>query len=721
MSFLTPLALAGLAFLPVVVAMYLLKLRRDEAVVPSTMLWQKLVADVEANAPWQKLRRSLLLLLQLLLVAILAILAARPFVERPAGLAGDIVLVMDTSASMQATDVTPTRLDAAKAAALDALKDLPAGGKVSVIAAGRTARVITNGTSDLGRVKQAIAGIEATSDIGDLGDALRLASALAARSGDAEILVATDAALATPPSGTLQAPVRVLQVGRDTNNQAIVALAVRNAPSGLSHSAFISVANLGLTMVERRIELYADGQLREARTIKLDPQRRTDVSIDDIDDPDHPASVVEVRLTAKDESSTVAADALAVDDRAWAIVPPARLRTILLVSPGDPYLETALSYLPDTELYGVTPDKYGPQTKPELFDLIIFEDYLPATLPAKPVLAIAPPRSSALGEVTGTLTNPGIGSVDTTDPILRYVDLSTVHVADAKKLELPAWARAVIPGPANAPLLYSGSLDGRPAAVLAFEPSRSDLPLQVAFPVLLANLAGELLGGSTTPADAIAPGAPVTLAIPEGANGVRVTRPDGSVDDLVAPTKDAATVTFARTDLLGVYAVTGIPDPQASPPSSPGTSPGSASPSASAGTGAGGSPGASPTFRPADPGAPVRFAVDLLDVDESRIAPGDVATLTALGRAPGASPTTGASPAASPGAGASPGTGSAAPEAAQRPNARDELWIPVVLIALLVLTVEWLVYERDTLARLRRAIATRIGRSRPAGTAGGAR
>ena len=69
MSFLAPLALAGLLFLPVVVAMYLLKLRRDEAMVPSTLLWQKLVADVEANAPWQRLRRSLLLLLQLLLVA----------------------------------------------------------------------------------------------------------------------------------------------------------------------------------------------------------------------------------------------------------------------------------------------------------------------------------------------------------------------------------------------------------------------------------------------------------------------------------------------------------------------------------------------------------------------------------------------------------------------------------------------------------------------------
>ncbi|HEY6568996.1 MAG TPA: VWA domain-containing protein, partial [Candidatus Limnocylindrales bacterium] len=496
MPFLAPLALAGLVFFPLVIAMYLLKLRRDEAVVPSTLLWQRLVADVEANAPWQRLRRSLLLLLQLLLVLLLVFLAARPFLERPAGLAGDLVLVIDTSASMQATDVTPNRLEAAKAAAVDALKDLPAGGKVSVIAAGRTAKVIANGTSDVGRVRQAIASVTPTADIGNLADALRLASALAARSGDAEILVATDAALATPPTDTVKAPVRVLRVGRDTNNQAIVALAVRTMPNNLSHSAFISVANLGLELVERQVQLYADGQLRDSRTLQLDPQRRTDVSIDDIDDPDHPASVVEVRLVGADGEPTTAADGLAVDDRAWAVVPPKQERQILLAGEPDPYLETALSFLPDTELYFRDGDDWSTLTGLDEFELVIFNRFLPATLPAKPVLAIAPPRTSALGALTGKLTNPGFGTLDPTDPILRYVDLSTVHIAEAQQLELPAWARSVIPGPKGAPLLYAGAVDGRQAAVLAFEPRHSDLPLQVAFPVLLANLAGELMGGS---------------------------------------------------------------------------------------------------------------------------------------------------------------------------------------------------------------------------------
>src|SRR2546423_12056383 len=177
MPFATPLALLGLLFVPAVVAMYLLKLRRDEAVVPSTLLWNRLVADVEANAPWQRLRRSLLLLLQLLLVIALAILAARRCVERTAGLARDIVLVVDASASMGSTDIVPNRLAAAKQAAIEALRDLPSGGKVSVIAAGRTARVVATGSSDMGRVRQALDSIEGTASTGDLGDALRLAGA----------------------------------------------------------------------------------------------------------------------------------------------------------------------------------------------------------------------------------------------------------------------------------------------------------------------------------------------------------------------------------------------------------------------------------------------------------------------------------------------------------------------------------------------------------------
>ena len=79
MSLLAPLGLLGLISLPVIAAFWMLRLRRPERDVSSTFLWHRLVRDVEANRPWQRLRRSVLLLLQLLcalmLVAVVVLYA----------------------------------------------------------------------------------------------------------------------------------------------------------------------------------------------------------------------------------------------------------------------------------------------------------------------------------------------------------------------------------------------------------------------------------------------------------------------------------------------------------------------------------------------------------------------------------------------------------------------------------------------------------------------
>jgi Ca-activated chloride channel family protein len=712
MPFATPLALLALLFVPAVVAMYLLRLRRTRTIVPSTLLWQRLAADVEANAPWQRLRRSLLFLLQLLLVIILAFLAARPFLERPAGLARDIVLIVDTSASMAATDVAPDRLGAARAAALEALKDLPAGGKVSVIEAGRTARIVAAGTSDLGRVRQAIDSIRPTASRGDLGDALALAQQLAVQSGDAEVLVATDAALAVPPTTRVEAPIRVLNVGdpKGSRNQAIVALAVRTAPSGVSRSVFISLANLDLEAATRRVEVWGDDRLVEARTVKIDAQSRSDVIVDNVGDADHPVSVVDVRLVAADETTGTRPDLLATDDRAWAVVPPDRQRNILIVGEGDPYLETALSYLPHSRLFGLKPSQYpggAVRTDGTSWDLIVFDGTLPATLPPTPILAIAPPATSGLGEVSGTLKNPAIGSLGTDEPVLRYVDLSTTHIASAKQLVLPAWARTVIPGPKGAPLLYSGIRAGLPAAVLAFAPRESDLPLQVGFPILIANLTGELLGGSSAPAAAVKPGDPVALSVPRGATSLRVARPDGTTVELAPGTAGGLTVTFTQTDQLGVYTATPIFPPSASTPPSAGPSATTTPSPSPAASGSGAVPAANPSGPPggvgADPTLPILFAVDLFDVDESAIAPGPNRILEDLGRARPA-----------PGASGAPGSGADVP--ADRPAARDELWIPIVLLVLVGLCVEWTLYHRDAVQRAWRGITGRLRRPAGSGT-----
>ena len=117
-----PLALIGLIALPIIVAFYMLRLRRRDVPVGSTFLWQQLIRDVEANAPWQRLRFSWLLLVQLLIAAIVVAAAARPFSTVESDLAANVVLIVDTSASMATSTDDEDRMALARERARDVVR-----------------------------------------------------------------------------------------------------------------------------------------------------------------------------------------------------------------------------------------------------------------------------------------------------------------------------------------------------------------------------------------------------------------------------------------------------------------------------------------------------------------------------------------------------------------------------------------------------------------------
>src|SRR3712207_6416680 len=208
MSLLAPWALLLALLGPVIVAMYLLKLRREERTVSSTFLWQRMVRDVEANAPWQKLRRNLLLLLQLLVLLLLMFAIARPFLKTT-GIAGhNLILVVDRSGSMAATDAGGARLDAAKREALRLVDQLPDTGRATVIAFGGTMEVPVSASSERREVRSAINRIQGRNGGGsDLSQALALASALAAREADSEVAIISDGQVEAPDQ--LQVPATV--------------------------------------------------------------------------------------------------------------------------------------------------------------------------------------------------------------------------------------------------------------------------------------------------------------------------------------------------------------------------------------------------------------------------------------------------------------------------------------------------------------------------------
>jgi Ca-activated chloride channel family protein len=666
MSFLAPVAFALAALIPVIVAMYLLKLRRTEQVVSSVYLWRRMVRDVEANAPWQRLRRNLLLILQLLFLAALILALARPFTWTEGASGQALILILDTSASMAASDALPNRLEAAKAEARQLVDGLPDDARITVITAGEGAQVLVASSQDRRLVHQAIDEVHVGTGGGDLTAALELASAIAARQPETEIAILSDGRVTLPERLAVKGRVRYLPLGQSGDNQAISTLSLEPALGGESMTAFVQVTNYGDAPAQRRLLLYADGQVVDAYDLEITPGGQRAVVAGDLP---MTTRVLEAQLSGQ--------DALSLDDAAWAVHRNAEPAPVTLVTDGNLFLETALAILPGLEVTTVRPEdwevgrleegKVGrlegwkagsaggsatPTNLPTLqpsslptfqpSNLTIFDAYVPitATLPAGNLLFIAPPRSTAYFTVTGTLDQPLPRPVDAADPLLAYVDLAEVNVLEAVRMPLPPWARAVVMGDVpgdSAPLLFAGNVDGQRVAALAFDLHRSDLPLQVAFPLLLANLTGWLAPGSGSDLPTqVSPGAAVTLSLPPEAEAATLTRPDGTTARLLP---ESGRVVFADTTQLGVYRVTWE--------------------------------GAGQDEEGAT--AQASFAVNLFSPQESDVRPAQTLPLLGLGEE----------------------------EAAQHPQqARREWWRPLALAALALLTAEWLVYQRAALARL---------------------
>ncbi len=170
----------GLLLLPAfLIILYFLKLKRKPIHVPSTFLWKKSIEDVHVNSLFQWLRKNILLVLQLLtlLFFIYAVLGLRLHGSTSHG--RHYILMLDNSASMNAADVSPSRLEWARQAALkeiDAASDDDWG---MVIVFNSKATTLQAYTNNKGKLREAVRSIEPTFRTSQIEEALTLAASLA--------------------------------------------------------------------------------------------------------------------------------------------------------------------------------------------------------------------------------------------------------------------------------------------------------------------------------------------------------------------------------------------------------------------------------------------------------------------------------------------------------------------------------------------------------------
>jgi hypothetical protein len=546
-SFLTPLfLLLGLLAAPIIL-LYMLRLRRREVLVSSTMLWQKLLRDREANAPWQKLRRNLLLILQLLILAALVLALARPFLPVPSVVSGSVVVLLDGSASMQATDVEPTRFAAAKAEVGRLINDLGGSSQMTLIKVGQTPSVLASATGDQTILRRALDTVQPDPAPADWAAAFALATGAAQGFRDSRIILISDGGL---PGDLLPLPAEsiYIPIGASGENLAITALATRETDAG--PQLFASVANEGLLDREALLSLTLDGVLFDSRRITVPAGSNANVTWQLPEG----TAVIEARLSDHE------GDFLPLDDTAWAVHEGGVSNRTLLVTEGNLFLEQVYSVLPGVEAFKASPgsDLANDSLGDGAFDLYVFDSVaLPNPLPAADMLIINPQpdevvasSESDLLTVTGAFSNTvAIRLADS--PLLQFVDWRGVHVRQAQAVSAP-WAQRLVEAEGG-PLLLIGERGGHRIAIFAFDLRDSDLPLQIAFPILMANITSWLNPGRAFDAPTgLQPGVPVTIVPGASTTAVSVQKPDGTT--WRANVGEDALI-FNETDQLGLYAV----------------------------------------------------------------------------------------------------------------------------------------------------------------------
>lgn len=602
-EFATPLGpLAWLAVLGVpagIVALYFLKLRRRPVRVPSTLLWRRSMEDLHVNSLFQRLRRNILLLLQLLAVGLAILALAGPRIRGTSGQGRRYVLAIDQSASMSATDVKPSRLDKAKEGARKVVDSMSGDDLAMVIAFADGAKVISNYTSNRDELRARIDGIGPTRASTSLREALQVAAGLANPSRFVEgvpatsivapkLLIYTDGGfadvdgfslgnlepevvvigpppppVAPPPPGKVE-PAKV--AGSPSDNVAILALqARRNDERPDAYQVFGRAHNY-----------RADPVAAEARLFRRDPAKPGDPGtlVDAValaipgrsdwpfqfDLPDVGAADLEVRLSVK--------DAQGGDDRAYAVVASPRRARVLVVTPGNRYLdETLKTTLAEqrAEVVVATPDtaKVEPLAREAAagrFDLVIYDRARPDIPPEANALYFGALPPGPLFEKSRTIANPVVLDWDVAHPLMQYIrDLSTIRIMKAIAVEPPPGSTVLIDSD-QGPIAFATPRSGYVDAVVGFalvdgREFNTDWPLKVSFPLFLFNAlealghAREAGGDATYP-----PAAPIELRAETTAEAIAIAPPGGGRPRSVARSP-RGTFIFDGADATGIYRV----------------------------------------------------------------------------------------------------------------------------------------------------------------------
>ncbi len=523
MSLISPLNLLFAGLLGAIVLLYMLRLRRRERVVPSNILWQSAIRDLQANTPWQRLRSSLLMWLQLAFLALAVFALARPAIKVFAKGGQTVAIIIDGSASMGASDVSPTRFDDARGRAAKLVNGMASGDSGTVLLAGARTRVLAPLTAEKNALKRAVDGAQKTDTSSDLRESIVLAASLLRDKKNAQIYVFSDgAAPALQDLDVGKVGLQFVKIGSSTDNIAITALDARRGYSGSNRAqVFATVSNFGDAAKTVNLELSRDGNLLTVRPMKLPAAttkngiRAPGIASELFDDLNFDSGLFSAKMDAK--------DALASDNTAWANLDPPRQLKVLLT--GDNlFLERALNLDPNIKVF------VGAAPANQQFDVVVCDGSVPPNLPDANQILFNVITPLAPVEKIGIAPQPTVADYDRNHPVTRYAPWNDIRFVESQAVKLKPWGQTLVEAE-RTPLIVAGERDGKRVVWCGFDLRNTELPLKVAFPIFITNSLRWLTAprglDTNNESAALRTGGAVPLFAPDDAKTIEISGPGG--------------------------------------------------------------------------------------------------------------------------------------------------------------------------------------------------
>ena len=523
MSFSNPAAfLWALLAVPVVI-FYILKVRMRRMPVSTVMFWEQVFDEKQPRSMWQKLRHIVSLLLQLLFLCLLVAAVTDPFFDSDIREQRRVVVVLDTSASMQApSENGGTRFAAAKVQIGRMIRGLKIRDEMALIVAGGRPQVVCGLTSHQRTLQVRLEEITPADGPTRVAAAVEIGRRLLPDQMNEEIVVVSDGCFTGAAALAAEDQIMWSQIGASSANVGITRFQVRRSLlDPITYQILIEVGNFGDESLDCSLDLKLNGELLDVIPLAL--------------------SAGETRAEVREETSVrggvISAevqweDDLAADNTALAILPERLRIPVTLVTDGNWFLQRVLEANDIVELTLATD---VPQNLPP-GGVLVLHRKVPEQIPAGNVFVVQPTAATEFWDLAGSIAQPLVDKQDKSSDLMRHIRLDNILMPEALKLIPKIDSKTLVESISGDPLYLQIPHDNGNILVLSVNLDQGDLPLRTAFPIMLTNALSWFAGGKGELIESLATGDTRSLLMPsklqkvaaQHNNQLSLTAPDES-------------------------------------------------------------------------------------------------------------------------------------------------------------------------------------------------